>query len=199
MYHVRSAVCSVYTVQNNQLKLLLRVRHCSVMDSTSGVWDDSVDYCFTKWEVDFLLVRRKCGFRTCQKTTQLELCTEHLQDAGLEVKKSKIPGSGWGLFATRDRGSEEIVAYFTGVEVERAIFVGSSEYHSNKGGGISIDSSIERCSAACANSLLSKKNCRIITYRKQCYIKTIKPISGGDEIYVAYGKSYRWKRNQAKK
>jgi hypothetical protein len=108
------------------------------------------------------------------------------------VKESKIPGSGWGLFTTRDRGCDEVVAYFTGIEVERAIFVGSSEYHSNKGGGISIDSSIERCSAACANSLLSMKNSTIITYRKQCYIKTIKPIRVGDEIYVTYGRSYRW-------
>lgn len=29
----------------------------------------------------------------------------------------------------------------------------------------------------------------IITYRKQCCIMTIKPIRGGDEIYVTYGRS----------
>jgi hypothetical protein len=160
--------------------------------STSCVWDDSIDYCFTIGGYDFPLARRKCGVPKCQKTTQLELCRKHLADVGLEVKESKIPGSGWGLFTTRDRGCDEVVAYFTGIEVERAIFVGSSEYHSNKGGGISIDSSIERCSAACANSLLSMKNSTIITYRKQCYIKTIKPIRVGDEIYVTYGRSYRW-------
>jgi hypothetical protein len=171
--------------------------------SKSGVWDDSIDYCFTIGSEatgfgeaklnDFPLARRKCGFQMCPKRTQLELCTKHLRLVGLEVKESMIPGSGWGLFTTRDRGSDEVVAYFTGVEVERATFVGSSEYHSNKGGGISIDSSIERCSAACANSLLSGKNSTIVTYRKQCYIKTIKPIRSGDEIYVTYGRSYRWK------
>ena len=174
---------------------------CSVMDSclsTSGVWNDSIDYCFTIGGYDFPLARRKCGFPWCRKTTQLELCTKHLQTVGLEVKESEIHGAGWGLFTTSDRGSDEVVAYFTGVEVERATFVGSSEYHSNKGGGISIDSSIERCSAACANSLLSEKNSTIITFGKQCYIKTIKPIRGGDEIYVAYGTSYRWKRKQTK-
>ena len=190
MYQVH---CCSITVQ------LKYERHCSVMDSclsTSGVWNDSIDYCFTIGGYDFPLARRKCGFPWCRKTSQLELCTKHLQTVGLEVKESKIQGAGWGLFATRDWGREEIVAYFAGVEVERDIFVGSTEYHSNKGGGIAIDSSIERCSAACANSLLSKKNCRIITYRKKCYIKTIKPICGGDEIYVTYGKSYRWKRSQ---
>jgi hypothetical protein len=114
----------------------------------------------------------------------------------LEVKTSQIANAGWGLFATKDRGDGEILAYFTGVEVKGAGFLGCSEYTSNKGGGIYIDSSIERCSAACANSLLSKKNSTIITYRKQCYIKTIKPIHAGDEIYVTYGRSYRWKYQQ---
>ncbi len=155
------------------------------------VWDDTIDYYCTIGEDKQLLTRRKCGFLSCQQTTQLELCSEHLLDVGLEVKESRIPGSGWGLFTTRDRMKNELISYFTGVEIADAKFVG--EYVSWRGGGVVIDSSIERCSAACANSRRGGQNCCIKTYDKKCYIMTMKPIRSGNEIYVAYGRSYRLK------
>lgn len=155
------------------------------------VWDDTIDYSCTIGEDKRLLTRRKCGVISCQQTTQLELCTKHLLDVGLEVKESRIPDSGWGLFTTRDRRKGELISYFTGVEIADAKFVG--EYVSWRGGGIVIDSSIERCSAACANSRRGKQNCRIKTYDKKCYIMTKKSVRSGNEIYIAYGKSYRLK------
>lgn len=165
-----------------------------VIDLTGpDVWDDTISYCCTIGEDNLLLTRRKCGVLSCMLTTQLELCSNHLREVGLEVKESQIPGAGWGLFTTKNRRKGDLISYFTGVEFVEATFVGFSEYNSWKGGGIGIDSSIERCSAACANSQPKKNNCRILTYKKKCYIRTKKSIRSGDEIYVAYGKRYRWK------
>ena len=158
------------------------------------VWDDAIDYFFTTDGEKKVLSRRKCGVQFCKQTTQLELCTNHLHDVGLEVKKSQIPNSGWGLYTTRDWGKGETVSYFTGVESERVKFRGPTEYVAWRGGGFIIDSSIERCSAACANAQQQgNNNCRMITYKQRCYIKTKSPIRSGDEIFIPYGRSYRWK------
>ena len=158
------------------------------------VWDDTIDYSYTIGKEKQLLTRRKCGVLSCQKSTQLELCTTHLRGVGLEVKESRIPGAGWGLFTTVNRKKDEVISFFTGVEFEETNFVCFSEYVSWKGGGVMIDSSIERCSAACANSLPKNNNCAVKTYRKQCYIMTVKTIRSGDEIYFAYGRRYRWRK-----
>ena len=158
------------------------------------VWDDTIDYFFRGNQP---LTRRKCRIRTCRRQTQLELCTKHLQvAAGLQVKESQILGSGWGLYTTRDRGEDEFISRFTGNEVAEVGFTGPSEYLSWRGRGFMIDSSIERCSAACANSAANtylSNNCCIKTYGGQCYIKTTKAVRSGDELYVAYGRTYRWK------
>ena len=153
-----------------------------------NVWNDSENYHFGGIQ----LTRRKCEIHSCQETTQLELCTTHLRDAGLEVKESEIINSGWGLFTTRDRIKNDLISYFTGTEIIGEI-EGSSEYISWRGGGVYIDSSIERCSAACANSSDSNNNCSIKLYRKQCCIRANKPLRSGDEIFIAYGRTYRWK------
>jgi hypothetical protein len=163
-----------------------------VVLTKSDTWDDNVDYHFAGDGEIQLLRRRKCGFTSCQKTTQLELCSLHLLDVGLEVKESQIPNSGWGLFTTRDRKTNEFICNFTGTEINRENFTGCSEYLSWKGGGIFINSSIERCSAACANSLRSNNNCSLKLYKKQCCIRAKKPLSRGDEIHIAYGRTYRW-------
>lgn len=169
------------------------------------VWDDTIDHFFTIDGDNQLLTRRKCGITNCRRQTQLEFCRKHLQvKLGLHVKESQIPGSGWGLYTTRDRVKGEIISYFTGVETASAGFTGLSEYVAWRGGGINIDSSIERCSAACANTADSakvakaarpvvKNNCVMVTYRQKCYIKTKEIISSGDEIFIPYGRRYRWK------
>ena len=158
------------------------------------VWDDEIDYFFTENQP---LARRKCGAKKCRKRTQLEFCRKHLQVvAGLQVKESQIIHSGWGLFTTRDRVNDEFISKFTGVELSEVGFTGPTEYVSWRGRGFIIDSSIERCSAACANSAAKthlSNNCRIITYGGECYIMTTKTLRSGDELYVAYGKTYRWK------
>lgn len=157
-----------------------------VAELKCNVWSDNDNYHFA----GELLTRRKCGFHSCLETTQLELCTSHLRDAGLEVKESGILNSGWGLFTTRDRVKNELICYFSGTEIIGEI-EGSSEYISWRGGGVYIDSSIERCSAACANAS-RKNNCSIKLYRKKCCIRTKKSLRNGDEIYIAYGRTYRW-------
>jgi hypothetical protein len=84
------------------------------------------------------LTRRNCEFLSCQETTQLELCTRHLLDSGLEVKESGILNSGWGLFTTKDRIKNELICYVTGTEIIGECD-GSSEYLSWRGGGVYID------------------------------------------------------------
>lgn len=160
------------------------------------LWDDKTNYFFTIDGVNQSLTRRNCGFTNCRRQTQLEFCRRHLKEKlGLEVKESQIPGSGWGLYTTEDRAKGEFISNFTGVEREFARFRGLSEFVAWRGVGFIIDSSIERCSAACANSAtntLFRNNCSIITYGG-CYIKTSKAVRKGDELFVAYGRTYRWK------
>lgn len=180
------------------------IERTEIVRNMPDVWDDTIDYFFTIDGDNRLLTRRKCSDLNCRRKTQLELCTKHLLEAGLQVKESQIPGSGWGLYTTRDRGKGETISYFTGVETESVGFTGLSEYVAWRGGGFIIDSSIERCSAACANTADAanavktvkrpvKNNCDIITYRRKCYIKTKEIISRGDEIFIPYGRRYRWK------
>ena len=78
-----------------------------------------------------------------------------------------------------NRRKSEVISFFTGVEFAAANFKGFSEYVSRKGGGIVIDSSIERCGATCANSLAGKNNCSVINNNIRCDIRTVKSIRSG--------------------
>ena len=162
-----------------------RLQKRVVRGSTApAVWDDKIDYYFD----GKVLARRKCGGKYCRKTTQLELCKNHLLAKGLEVKSSNIAGSGWGLFTTKDRSKDEDIATFTGVVMLESALE-SFDYATSKAGGMAIDSSIERCSAACANSDGLNNNCCLVKYRRT-YIKTTRSIKSGDEIFVPYGVTY---------
>jgi SET domain len=154
-------------------------------------WDDCEDYSVFVEGISHVLRRRKCDIDNCNRTTQLDLCSQHLLEKGLVVKESGLSDAGWGLFSTIDREAGDRIAYFTGTKLHQSEVVGRHRYVVWAGNGSVIDCSIERCAAACVNSCSGKNNCNLIVFGKRSYIRTTKRIHKGEELYIPYGQRYR--------
>ena len=143
----------------------------------------------------------RCTRRTCK---YYEYCFQH-QTAGVAVKKSTIPRSGMGLFATKDfKAKQKIVSY-----APKGKLVTRSEYAKNQTNygidvgknkildGASTQSGLGRYANACQTGNQRSKQCRannakltVNTGKQQASIVANRPIKKGQEIFVAYGAGF---------
>lgn len=155
------------------------------------VWKDSVLQSYTNaWGNVTTLRQRKCNETGCKRICQVEKCTDHLdQVLGLQIRTSTISGAGFGLFATRDFAKKTTIAKFRGKAVKSAPIT-KKEYVVWRGKGKYYDCSVERCSAAYANTRKSKNNSELVVSKCKCFLTSTKAIKAGQEIFVPYGQSY---------
>lgn len=144
----------------------------------------------------------KSGSR-CKRTTcfQLPYCSQHVKlILQVEVKTSKIPNSGLGLFALREFRKGDVVAPYGGEVVDL------KEHHRRYGAtkadlmpyGIRvtndafIDGACFRGSGAYANSNPGKNNAKfaVNTRTRTANVVATKTIAAGNEVFVSYGSGY---------
>jgi hypothetical protein len=160
---------------------------------------------------------RRCNRVTCKYA---KMCWQHtIQNKGLRLGKSKIPGSGTGLFATKTFKSGETVANYGGTVMDRKAYERTdSEYGiaMNKSlvlDGKSTQSGMGRYANDCRRSNRDAKHCRDTNARlsiansrsslkrtggvAKLKVKPRTTIKAGDEIYASYGGKAFW--NDGKK
>jgi SET domain-containing protein len=139
---------------------------------------------------------------------------------GIEVKQSSIPESGNGLFATRDFNEGEIITTYDGETIDfktagelrkqgkashiRTLvrmsicvdgFKDPADAHRKGGGSFCNDANYSGDTAGVSkyqnNAKFSVEN-SAKDPREICYIRALKDIKSGEEIFVSYGRDY-WK------
>ena len=156
---------------------------------------------------------RHCG----QLTAKGEFCWAHLRRVpepdgpalprgahGLRIKKSSIPGAGFGLFAERPFAAGEMVAQYTGDRVPLPNdSVGGPYALQMRGGaaGWAIDAArVNSGPGRWANDPKDRNNparrrsanvtLARDTQRGAACLRASQPIAAGDEIFVSYGAAY---------
>ena len=142
----------------------------------------------------------------CTRRTFIQpFCKKHLKALyNVEVKPSRIPNAGWGLFATSDiNQGDEVCPCFSG-EILSDIAVdlryGDSKfalapYAFEVEDDYIIDTALQRCAASYINDALgsgSSENACYSVHRPSKIVKIVatRPIQAGDEITVSYGPHY---------
>lgn len=154
----------------------------------------------------FTQIGKQCSRQACLSALK---CAQHLsKEDGLAVRKSMIPGAGYGLFATRNFPKNTIIgkyntpsAYMTEKDIShntsRSLDTSyiwctdSTERHCWD--ARSSQSTIARYANGC-DKPGHKLNCNaMITIHGN--LKTERNIMAGQEILIAYGPDY-WKYNR---
>ncbi len=124
-----------------------------------------------------------------------------LIEKDLLIRKSKIPGSGKGLFTKTDIPKGTLIVEYKGkvTDWENANHKkGNNAYLFFVNRNIVIDASTKLSALArYANDGKGisrvkglNNNCEYVTIKKKVYIRSIKNIPAGSEILVSYGKEY---------
>lgn len=123
----------------------------------------------------------------------------------VEVRESRVPGAGEGLFAVRDVGVGESVAYFAGVRVPATETSARSDYSILLGDGetaLDVPPHLRSTQEYCAS--LGHKVCHSFSpnaaYSHAAHplfgrirsISAVRPIAAGDEVTCDY--KYNWER-----
>ena len=149
-----------------------------------------------RYGVNFAFSMRKR--LSCNSVTNIEYCYRCLtREKSVTIYTSAIPNAGYGVFATTDLAvgwkirfvnenvltTDELRSKFKNMLQCYIVGLGKKKV---------MDCSNFRCCAAFVNGSSGeiKSNSKLVHYQGATYIKTTKPISCGDEIYVTYGKSY---------
>ena len=144
-------------------------------------------------------------------TIGLSTCWQHtLSQKFLQVKTSTIPEAGEGLFARKgpvdDRSivvfkPGEVVCQYNGEIISQQTLESrygqfTAPYGVELRAGRKEDGALSRGIGTLINHYPRKKNCRIAINRaNRAQIISTKRIFNGDELYVSYGKSYRFNEN----
>jgi len=125
-------------------------------------------------------------------------CSKHTRKhLGVSVKKSKIPGAGYGLFAEKSFKKGEYIVQYTGEHLT------TDEYDARYGDdtlgayGITLNDTTvidaAKTSAGVARYACDfhgsgkKNNAEYVTDDEEVWIVATKKIKAGDEIYTDYG------------
>jgi hypothetical protein len=134
-----------------------------------------------------------------------DLCYQHLKtDHNLKIAPSTIPKAGKGLFAFNaeaDDGDivfskdERIIDYnaqlITLIELNKRYGNKTAPYAVQINKNLYEDAGCVRSAGSIANHKPRKKtNAKLYAYRGKTYLKAIKNIKNGDEIFVNYGTDY---------
>ncbi len=147
---------------------------------------------------------KRCSRNTCR---YYRYCYQHAKSIlKLEIKKSNIPESGFGLFTLKPIKKGSVITPYLGKIVSPEIYdVSDSTYgiQLNKKeilDGQSTQSSLGRWSNSCRAGNVRKKQCKGQNAKlsgnsrtKTASVKANKNIKAGEEIFVSYGKSF-WKK-----
>ncbi len=133
-------------------------------------------------------------------------CRTHLAyNHHLTIKKSNIPNAGLGLFAFDPMRSDsrevlfkpgDKIASFSGEIIDRDELEERYDGHTAPypvaiSKNVFEDGAKYRGIGSLANTLVGRNNATFSVYRGKASLKCTKTIRNGDEIYVAYGKSYK--------
>jgi len=150
----------------------------------------------------------KAGNRCKNRVTiGLSTCWQHtLSQKFLQIKTSTIPNAGDGLFARRGKiddrtivvfKSGNVVCQYNGEIISQQTL--EDRYGDNTAPyGVELrgrkeDGALARGVGTLINHNPRKKNCRIATNRaNRAQIIAIKNVKNGDELFVSYGRSYRF-------
>jgi hypothetical protein len=140
------------------------------------------------------------GYLCRRATNHGYMCIQHLeQECHLAVRKSTIPGAGWGLFTTIDRCKGERIVAYEGRRIDGHI---SGQYVLQLGSNCCIDASepssgVGRYVNCCrtqnkASGACTGNNTRFVINRKNqtASIVAIKSIAADTEIFCGYGRAY---------
>ena len=148
------------------------------------------------------------GAHCAQRTAKGQFCWNHLRtERGLQVKKSAVPGAGFGLFAARDLPAGSRIdytgdrvpldadddggAYFLQTKIGEAI----DAARTNAGEGRWANDPRGSDQRACAEFVLYTPRGGV---RTAC-LRTTRLVKKGEEILVKYGAQYwRYSRQQSK-
>ena len=145
----------------------------------------------------------RCRRRVCVGTQKC--FTHRKRDEGLQVKRSLIPNSGKGLFATKlFRKNDLIGTGYRGELISRAQLNNryGQQQNANAPYALSVRNSQQIVDSACERGILSVANTK--TVRSQCNakysqhikadgtvnVRATKRIRPGDEIYIWYGAGF---------
>lgn len=158
----------------------------------------------------------RCKRRTCKYA---DMCFQHTElKRGLVVRKSKIRGAGQGLFAAKTFRSDQKITKYGGEVIDGKQFEPSKSTYGVQItndkvlDGRSTQSGLGRYANDCRAPNKRNRECKgtnaRISYNSRTRtasvkVKRGKTIRPGDEVYVAYGRSY-WQdidraRRRAKK
>lgn len=147
------------------------------------------------------------NLRTLIENILLEVKKENLKESleskNLKVDTSTIPNAGKGLFAKKEYDVDDYICKFTGDYIDadelkrRDIGGARSAYFIYIDDDTTLDVYNSKCFAKYANDaegfkkIRGKRNNAALTQSgKTIYIRAIKHINPGDEIFVGYGKDY---------
>ena len=141
-------------------------------------------------------------------TIGLSTCWQHtLSQKFLQVKTSTIPNAGDGLFARKgpidDRSivvfkSGDVICQYNGEMISQQTLESrygqfTAPYGVELRAGRKEDGALSRGIGTLINHYPRKKNCRIAINRaNRAQIISMKTIKNGDELFVSYGRSYRF-------
>lgn len=145
----------------------------------------------------------RCSRSTCK---YFEYCWQHTRSIkGLTLKPSGLSGGGVGLFTLKDLKKNDTVANYTGklmpkpdwiknksdyaVQISKDYVINARNTQTALGRYANDCKPADRKANKCSGN-----NARITVspVKKTAYLKAIKNIKAGSEIFVSYGKSF-WK------
>lgn len=136
-----------------------------------------------------------CYFCLCN-TRRGYYCKEHAKRLiGVQVKRSTIKGAGLGLFATRTIKKGEIIEEYTGTVITAPSTSAKIFYKYGillDDGGIIDSGRTVDCFSRYINDGRSshRNNCEFFEKSGRVYVKAIKTIKEGEELFVSYGSTY---------
>ena len=147
----------------------------------------------------------RCKLRTCKVGPYCWIHTKSI--AGLQVKRSGIPGAGLGLYTTRERkkGDKRVVMYGGTrknkaqidamrntdyvFEVKKNSYIDGAKTNSSPARYINHCRSVDEKKKVCEN------NAKFYRSGNHINLQTKKRIPAGDEIFASYGSNY-WKKKK---
>jgi len=156
----------------------------------------------------------KTNHQQCKKRSVIgfEYCTSHLTKAKhLQIRKSTIPNAGKGLFAYLENSPNNSIVFrngdticqYNGEHISREELMNryqgkTAPYAFQLNQNEMIDSALDRGIGSLANTKANHNNARfsINNQNHTVSIKATKNIRNGEEIFIPYGRSYRFPQQE---
>ena len=127
------------------------------------------------------------------------MCAQHLDSIlGLEIKTSRIPGVGLGLFTTAPIDENTWIEDYKGVELTHDEATAESDINKyllcDPDASFCIDAEdTTACAVRYINDVVGthkKTNCTLVYVDDKYGVITTKKVRTGEELYASYGRAY---------